>query len=239
VRLFYPWADVRAIVSSDAADDLAALSGLPRSLIEVVNNPLDLPNEAASADCDSIWGDATERVITVGTLKQQKNHALLLAAFARLLKRRPSARLVILGEGELRTQLEALSVKLGIADRITMAGFVLDPSPYYASAHVFVLSSDYEGFGNVLVEALHAGLRVVSTDCPCGPAEILENGRYGSLVPCGDVEALSRAMDEQFGTSVDAQRLKDRARQLSGAGAIERYREMLLGPALGHPQETA
>src|SRR4030095_8305393 len=100
------------------------------------------------------------RVISVGTLKPQKNHALLLRAFADL-HRRNRANLMIVGEGELRPMLERMIGELDIEDSVSMPGFVLDPMPYYASANLFVLSSDFEGFANVLVEAMAAGLPVV------------------------------------------------------------------------------
>lgn len=91
-----------------------------------------------------------------------------------------------------------------------------DPFPYLQSADLFVLSSDHEEFGNVLVEALYAGLRVVSTDCPGGPRDILAGGAFGRLVPCGDAEAMAKAMAAALNDPVDAERQRERDRQLSG-----------------------
>ena len=127
--------------------------------------------------------------------KHQKNHALLLRAFALL--ERPDARLMLLGNGELEPDLRRLAAELGIADRVIFAGFHPDPTPFYRTADLFVLSSDYEGFGNVIVEALACGTPVVSTDCPSGPAEILADGEFGALVPVGDAQALARAIDRR------------------------------------------
>jgi glycosyltransferase involved in cell wall biosynthesis len=228
-RLLYPLADVRALVSSGAADDLARLSGIRRESIEVVYNPLQLGHMSGTSEAvEALWGDVGERILSVGTLKEQKNHALLLDAFALLLRKRPSARLMIVGEGPLRPELEAHAVSLGIAERIVMPGFTIDPQPYYASAHLFVLSSDYEGFGNVIVEALNAGVPVVSTDCPSGPREILGNGRYGKLVSCGDAEALSEAMDQALTEPIEPKLLRQRTMQISGPATLERYSELML-----------
>jgi glycosyltransferase involved in cell wall biosynthesis len=228
-KLLYPMADVRALVSSDAADDLARLSGIDRGSIEVVYNPLELEEDGAIREAiDVFWGDASERILTVGSLKKEKNHALLLRAFALLGQERPTARLMIVGEGFLRSSLVALTNELRIEDRVSMPGFVIDPRPIYASADLFVLSSDFEGLPVVLIEALHAGLRIVSTDCLSGPREILDDGRYGALVPCGDAVALSAAIDKALLSDVDGNMLRRRAEELAGAAAIERYSELML-----------
>ena len=193
-RWLYPLADHRVVVSARAAGDLAALSRLARERFEVIHNPISPPTLLATTpEVERLWGDGEPRIITVGALKEEKNQALLLRAFARL-SGHPEARLMILGEGPLRAGLERLAAKLGIADRVRMPGFSVDPWPCLASADLFVLSSDHEGFGLVLAEAMHAGLRVVSTDCEGGPREILDGGRYGKLIPTGDVAGLAEAM---------------------------------------------
>jgi glycosyltransferase involved in cell wall biosynthesis len=116
-----------------------------------------------------------------------------LASFARLRAHCP-ARLLILGEGEERSALEALTRKLGVSEDVALPGFVENPYPYLRQSALFVLSSAWEGLPTVLIEALALGAPIVSTDCPSGPAEILSNGRYGFLVPVGDVEAMADAM---------------------------------------------
>jgi len=123
--------------------------------------------------------------------------------------------------------LRRLAAELGIANRVIFAGFHSDPSPFYATADLFVLSSNHEGFGNVIVEALSFGLPVVSTDCPSGPAEILENGRWGRLTPVGDAQALARAMDESLSTPVDRDALKRRAADFSPEIAARKYLDLL------------
>jgi glycosyltransferase involved in cell wall biosynthesis len=226
IALFYPLADARIAVSEGVAKDLAMLGGLERNSITVLNNPVALPSRHdGSREID--WGGEGLRILAVGCLIPVKNYSLLLRSFAQLTRSRP-ARLVILGEGQERGQLESLAAKLGIADRVTMPGATTDLSPYYASADVFVLSSHNEGFGNVLVEAMHHGLTVVSTDCPTGPREILEGGRYGYLTPSGDADGLAAAIDHACDHPFAPDVLEARAQALSGPHVIDKYLELLL-----------
>ena len=227
-RLLYPMADFRICCSAAAADDVSRLSGVPREKFEVIYNPISPPLMLEANDqARSLFAGANKRLINVGNLKGQKNQALLLRAFA--LCAHDDARLVIVGEGGLRQPLQALAAKLGIADRVEFPGFFLDPWPFYAAANLFVLSSDYEGYANVLAEALYAGLRVVSTDCVAGPREILDGGRYGALVPVGDVEALSRAIDAAFQIPPEPVQARQRALELSGPSQAGRYADLLIG----------
>ena len=231
IRSLYPLADARIVVAREAADDLAQLSGLPRPAFEVVYNPVGTPKSVGrSTGVDALWGGSGPRILNVGQMKTQKNQMLLLDAFARL---SPDARLIILGDGELRGELEAHAVKLGVAGQVTMPGFVVDLSPYYSSADVFVLSSDYEGYPLVLMEAMRSGLAIVSTDCMSGPAEILENGKFGRLAPCGDAERLAAAIAEALDAPKDPGRLKARAEELSGAHTADRYLELMSGEMVG------
>lgn len=228
-RWLYPRADVRILVSSGAADDLARLSGLERDSLTVVYNPVPpIPRPAASAEIEALWGESGARIITVGTLKPEKNHKLLISSFALLRQRRP-ARLMILGEGSLRPQLEAHAAREGVAEDVLLPGFARDPSPHMAAADLFVLSSDYEGFGNVLVEAMHLGLKIVTTDAPSGPAEIVANGRYGKLVPCDDEVALSEAMTAALDEAHNPEAQQARAEELSGPSIFDHYLELMLG----------
>tara|TARA_R110001599_G_scaffold70543_7_gene197702 strand:+ start:9401 stop:10558 length:1158 start_codon:yes stop_codon:yes gene_type:complete len=132
-------------------------------------------------------------LIACGRLVEQKDYPTLLHAFAKVLKSE-DVDLVILGEGKLRSELIGLAAQLGISKRVHFVGYVQDPMRYMVKADVFVLTSKWEGFGNVIVEALGAGLSVVSTDAPSGPAEILDDGRYGKLVPVGDQDAICAAI---------------------------------------------
>jgi glycosyltransferase involved in cell wall biosynthesis len=197
VRRSYPRADGIAAVSAGVADDLAEVIGLPRQRVQVINNPVIVPELATMLDqpCDHPWfeGDHPPVLLAVGRLSPQKDYDCMLRAFAAVRAQMP-CRLLILGEGPERARLEALAAELGVAADVDLAGWVGNPFPYMARSDLFVLSSRWEGLPTVLIEALYCGLRVVSTDCPSGPQEILDGGRYGALVPVGDHAALADAV---------------------------------------------
>lgn len=238
MRLAYPRLDALVTVSDGAADDLSLISGLPRERITTIYNPIvgaplkASPSEVFAKD----WAEGSHaKVLAVGTLKAIKDFSTLLHAFARLRQTR-DARLLLLGEGDERSRLEGLVATLGLGGFVTMPGFALDTRPYYAAADLFVLSSTGEGFGNVIVEALEQGTPVVSTDCPSGPREILEDGKYGTLVPVGDVDALAAAMDDALSREHDRDALKRRAQDFNVYKAADAYLELLLPGWRGSPQ---
>ena len=197
-RQFYPWADAIVAVSEGVASDLVDGIGIPREKVHVLYNPLVTAElrAMAQAPVEHEWfHDGTRPVILgVGRLSRQKDFATLLRAFGQLRARR-AARLVILGEGDERPQLQALVTELGLESDVWMPGFVDNPFKYMARAGVFVLSSAFEGSPGVLVQALACGAPVVATDCPSGPREILEGERWGRLVPVGDASAMSQALE--------------------------------------------
>jgi glycosyltransferase involved in cell wall biosynthesis len=225
----YRFADVAAAVSQGAAKDVARLALFSEDQVKVLHNPIPprpFPSAESLEQAEAIWGcPHGARILTVGNLKPVKNHPLLLRALAAL--QLPDARLMILGRGENETMLRSLAADLGIRDRVIFAGFHADPSLFYATADLFVLSSDYEGLPTVLIEALSFGVPIVSTDCPSGPAEILDNGRYGALVPVGDAEALARAMGVALHAYVDRDTLKHRALDFAPEIAARKYLELL------------
>lgn len=226
-RLAYPLADVRIGVSSGIADDLAKLSCLPRDTFTVIHNPAALGNVNMHAACPAELADRSGPVIlTVGTLKPVKRHDLLIQAFSRL-PRELGATLCIVGEGQMRAQLERQIEYLGLQGRVLLPGYAANPGPWYAHADVFVLASDYEGFGNVIVEAMEHGLPVVSTNCPYGPTEILDNGRYGRLVPVGDDKALADAIIAALNDTQTPAALQRRAADFSVEKIGARYLELL------------
>lgn len=231
MKWMQPRLDALLAVSSGAADDLERFAGLPVGSVRVQYNPVvatTLPADFSELSLDVSWlhGDQ-RRVIAVGSLKGAKDFPTLLRAFARL-REQVDARLLILGEGDERPALEALIREVGLENSVELPGFVANPAPFYACADLFVLSSNHEGFGNVIVEALEQGTPVVSTDCPSGPREILEDGRYGTLVPVGDVEALARAMEEKLARAHDHEALKRRAQDFSVEKAADAYLDLLL-----------
>lgn len=228
-RMAYPLADARVGVSGAIADDLAMLSRLPRTRFTVIHNPAATGRVPAAAACPAaLAGRRGPVILTVGTLKPVKRHDLLLQAFQQL-PPELRATLCIVGDGPMRAALERQVVDLNLQDRVLLPGFAADPSPWYAHADVFVLASDYEGFGNVLVEALEHGLPVVSTDCPGGPAEILANGRYGRLVPVGNAMALARAIKELLAEMPDPVVLQNRAADFSVEKIAARYLNLISG----------
>lgn len=227
---FFPWADGIVAVSRGAADDLARFAGLQRSSISVIYNPVvdtAKPPTSSLPVVPTGWCQGShQRVLAVGTLKTIKDYATLLEAFARL-RRTVDARLLILGEGECRAELEAQARRLGIEGGVFMPGFVADPAPYYQHAHLHVLSSTGEGLPTVLIEALAAGTPVVSTDCPSGPREILGDGQFGRLVPVSDAVALAVAMAESLATTHDRATLMGRAQHFSIDRAVDQYLALL------------
>lgn len=228
MRAFYRFAFARIGVSRGVAEEIARFSGLPRQAVRVVYNPVPPPLCSAEPGGDLWQGKPGKRILTVGRLKTAKNQSLLLEAFARYV-RDHEAVLAIVGVGPLAADLAAQAERLKIADKVLFPGFRLTPGDWYASADLFVLSSDYEGFGNVLVEALHCGLPVVSTDCPHGPVEVLGDGRWGRLVPVGDVAALAAAMADALAAPVDAGAQRARAAEFSVERAVEGYWQAMLG----------
>lgn len=227
MRVAYSHADRVVAVSHGAADDLAAMIGLRRSEINVVYNPVysDALVRKAHEPVDHPWFDSEQPpvILAVGRLTPQKGFDVLLRAFA--LHRRTSRtpdRLLVLGDGPLRSELEALSVRLGVAESVQFAGFVANPLAYMRRSDLFVLSSRYEGLPGVLIEAMACGARVVSTDCPSGPREILENGRWGRLVPVEDAEALAQAIGDAL-ADPHAPDVVRRAAQFGHDQAIDAY----------------
>ncbi len=197
IERYYPLNDGIIAVSRGVADDMVQGLGLPEEKIHVVYNPVVTHNIDAMAGepVDHPWllERKTPVIMGAGRFTAQKDFPTLIRAFAKLRRTRP-CRLMILGQGKAQGQMEALAGDLGVFEDLALPGFVSNLYKYIAKAHLFVLSSAWEGFGNVLAEAMAVGLPVVSTDCPHGPREILEDGRYGPLTPVGDVDALARAM---------------------------------------------
>jgi glycosyltransferase involved in cell wall biosynthesis len=229
-RLFYRRTDGIIVVSRTAAEQLLRVTGLPPGLVTVIYNPIVTPALLAQAGMpvEHPWFQPSQPpvILSVGRLTRQKDQATLLRAFALLRQSRP-ARLVILGEGEERGNLERLSHQLEIQDEVSLPGFANNPFAYMAQARVFVLPSRWEGFANVLVEALACGAPVVSTDCPSGPAEILENGRFGRLAPVGDPVALAAAILQSMETPGSAEIGKTRAMDFALDHITRQYLEVL------------
>jgi glycosyltransferase involved in cell wall biosynthesis len=225
-HLLYRHAD--AIVCQTSAS-MSAIPRGARSRISVIGNPVaHFPWRPASA------GGAS-RLVAVGRLTEQKGFDILIEAFARIAMRHPEWSLEIWGEGPNRAALEALIDTLGLADRIRLPGLSAMPGKWIERASAFVLSSRYEGFPNVLAEAMAAGLPVVATDCAFGPAELISSEVDGLLVASEDAVCLAGALDRMLGDPLLRDRTGTRARQVVerfGADKIARQWDTLLERAL-------
>lgn len=230
IRWLYPHIERIVAVSQGVADDTAKIARLPREAITVIRNPVITPELAAQAaePCPHPWlqGDGVPVILAAGRLERQKDFPTLIRAFAQLRAWRP-CRLVVLGEGKGRAGLEALVRELGLEGQVDLPGFQPNPYRFLARASLFVLSSAWEGSPNVLTEALALGVPAVSTDCPSGPAEILEGGRFGPLVPVGDVQALAAAMAETLDHPLSASVLRSAVSEYTQDCSARRYLDVL------------
>ena len=240
VPRLYRQANAIVAVSRAAARDLEQFAGLPAGAVHAIYNPVewDRIQRRMAEPVPHPWlqpGQIRPVILAIGRLTEQKDFATLLRAFAAV-RASTDARLLILGEGELREELQALAQSLGLGpDDVQMPGFVANPFAYMARAAVFVLSSRWEGLPGVLIQAMACGTPVVSTDCLSGPREILEDGRWGRLVPVGDVEALAQAIRAVL--SSPREQLPDvrqRARDFALDPAIDAYLA-----AMGLPPQAA
>ncbi len=229
-RVLFPKASRCIAVSEGVADSLSSVLRNPDQKLTTIYNPVlaheierlsaAVPNHPWFAD------EGPPIVLAAGRFTEVKDFPTLIKAFSRLSKERP-CRLIILGKGSRRPQLEELVRTLELQDRVSLPGWAENPYAFMARAALFVLSSRYEGLAMVLLEALACGCPCVSTDCPAGPAEILEGGKIGHLVPVGDEVALANAMRHTLDTPTDKEVLRSRAQMFSLDRAIASYEEVM------------
>jgi glycosyltransferase involved in cell wall biosynthesis len=220
-------------VSQGVAEDLVRTIGVPRDRLEVIYNPIveeELDSLAEEA-VDHPWFDeGVPVIVAAGRLVEQKDYPMLLEAF-RIVRARTPARLMILGDGELKGSLRRRAQELGVDADVAFLGFVENPYRYMKRCAVFVLSSRFEGFGNVIVEAMACSAPVVSTDCPSGPGEIISDGEDGFLVPVGDAGAMARVLQELLENPQLRVRIgkegKRRSRDFSVQAAVGRYQNVI------------
>lgn len=224
-RFLLPKADGVIAVSEGLADEVAEVARFDRGKIFVAYNPA-CPADPPQA---GVHEPVLQRpyIISVGRLVEQKGYPDLLEAYAKLCRSNDRFDLVVLGVGPLMEELTTLAASLGVADRVHFLGFRKDPSSYLAAASLFVMASRYEGFGNVLVEALAAGVPVVSTNCDFGPSEILSGGKFGTLVEVGDVDGIERAMQAMLDCPMPAETLRLRAMDFAPDAVTDRYLDIL------------
>ena len=211
MRLLYNKSDQVVVPSYGIKKDLIINFGVDEKKITVINNPCNIDyirGKSASCNCNAMEPFKKMTVITMGRLASQKGHWHLIRAFKKIADHMPEMELAILGEGPLEEYLKKLASNLNLEDRVRFLGFQSNPYPYLASSTVFVLPSLYEGFPNVLIEAMACGIPVLAADCYTGPREILapetdylmqtdniDYAEYGVLTPVCDGKKYSAAND--------------------------------------------
>lgn len=209
MRFLYPrvinFADDIVAVSEGVVLDFSKNLGVPSKKIKIINNPIVDSKlfQMAEEEITEPWfsNNGLPKILAVGRLTASKDFHTLISAFAMVRKNIPS-QLIILGEGEDRPNLVKLITNLGLQDEVCLPGFVKNPYKFMKKSNVFVVSSKHESFGNVLVEAMACGCQVISTDCPFGPREILEKGKWGRLFPVGDFNALVSVLIDTLSSNV-------------------------------------
>lgn len=215
IKLIYPLSTGIVGISDGVCQDLKSI--LPRSShvkIETIYNPVitdDFVEHTQLQDSVAFPENCTLKVITSGRLVPQKDYPTLIQAFSIYLESDPNAHMIILGTGPLEKQLKSYIQELNIEHNISFCGFVSKPLIYMKQADVFVITSLWEGFCNVIVEALYCGLDVVATDCPSGPSEILENGKFGQLCPVRQVDCIAKSLQAVSSRQVKLETQRARA----------------------------
>lgn len=227
MKILYPMAKKVIANSIDTAKDISNYIKITEEKIVVINNPL--VSERLYYLSQKPIGDhhfcRLDRplIISIGRLVTQKNFNFLIESFLIVKKRIPSANLIILGKGPLEYELKNLAIKLNLEDSVHFLGFIENPYNFLKASDVFVLSSLFEGFGNVLVEALSVGVPIVSTDCAGGPREILDNGLYGKLVPLGDKQFMADAIIDTINNKPKALQLLNRSKNYGIKSITDKY----------------
>lgn len=237
-RTLYARADAITAVSDGVRDDLVRELGLARERIRVVYNPIvtdEMEAQALEPVEDAWFREEVPVILGVGRLVEEKDFGTLIRAF-REVRYRLRSRLVILGEGPLRGELEGLVREVGLEEDVLLPGFDKNPFKFMSKCNAFVLSSRFEGLPGVLIQAMACGAPVIATDCPSGPSEIISPERDGVMVPVGDVEAMANAIERVLGDPVRAREMGARARvsaeRFRVDGVMERYTAALLGSEL-------
>ena len=228
LRRAYACADRIVTLTEGARRDLTKNFAVPDESISVMLTNAVVPPAAVNriAQWDGKAGREDDLIVCIGRLSPEKDQRTLVRAVSLLPASQPW-RLAIVGDGPERPALQALARDLGVADRIVFTGEVTDPFSFMVRARLAVCASIYEGLGNAIIEALACGTPVVSTDCPYGPSEILQGGRYGVLTPVGDAPAMAAAIADAMQTAPDRAALMARGLNYTAARAAERFLEII------------
>ncbi len=229
------FADYVVCVSNGVKEDLVSLTKINEDKVVTIYNPIindSIINRKMDEVTNKLFTDINQNckiVISVGRLVPQKGYDILLDAFSIVNDIIDASRLVIIGEGPERDGLEKKSKKLGIDSAVLFLGFDSDPIKYIKRSDLFVMSSRWEGFGNVLVEAMACGCQVVSTDCKSGPSEILDRGKFGLLAKPNDPDDLSRKIIQSLegGENISKELLISRSMDFSVSAAVDKYSALI------------
>lgn len=234
MRRIYRKMDLIIAVSEGVRRDTLKITHVPPARVVVIRNPVVTPEmkTLAGQPAPHPWLQDKKKpvIMGMGRLSKQKDFPTLLQSFARLRRDFPS-RLIIVGEGTERPRLEMLAQKLGITDCVLMPGFQANPYQWLARTDLFVLSSLWEGSPNVLTEALALGIPSVATRCPSGPDEILQNGRFGPLVPAGDADTMAEAMLQTLTAPLSADFLQSAVSEYQSQTSARHYLKALQSPS--------
>src|SRR3990170_8235762 len=233
MRLLYRRADRVVAVSQQLANDLVMQLDLPAQKVVAIPNPVpgeEIRRMSLVPVSHRFFSEGVPVLMAVGRLHSVKDYPTLVRAVADL-RERKDVRLIVLGEGPARSELEALVEALGMSEVVDFPGFISPPWPWMARADVLALSSRTEGWPNVLGEALALGVPVVATDCQTGPREILDNGRFGPLVQVGDFVAMSVAIEAMLDNPPDRAILRGRADEWSTEHVVESFLSILQAKA--------
>ena len=230
MRWLFPSVDLIITVSEGVIEDTIKVAGYPRERLVALSSPIVTPDvyRKGAEPIDHAWlNDPSIRVIMgAGRLTKEKDFATLIRAF-KIVRQQQDCKLVIIGEGPLRRDLERLVEELDLKEQVSMPGYAANPYAWMKKASIFVLSSAWEGSGNVLIEAMAMGVPAVSTDCPFGPSETLANGKYGILVPVGDPEAMAEAVLDTLSNPLSAGELQEAVAPFTVERSTKRYLEVL------------
>ena len=231
LRLLVPHASTIVTVSCALRTEFSQLIGVAENDIRVIYNPIvpKTPRRRVLLQTSKALTEPT--ILYVGRLARVKRVDVTLKAFQRLLQWK-DASLTIVGSGPLETSLKHLAYRLGIDQRCHFLGHLSNPLPMMAAADILILSSDYEGFGNVLVEAMSVGTQVIATDCPCGPREILADGHFGQLFKPGDHEEAAAKLNASLSGDfwIESHVLMARASEFSVKRSVEAYAGLFVRP---------
>ncbi|MBM7618392.1 glycosyltransferase involved in cell wall biosynthesis [Bacillus tianshenii] len=236
MRWLFPYASGYVAVSKCVAEESGEFLGIPSGNIDVIYNPV-IDNSITCNAMEAIshpWLDNNQffTIVSVGRIFEAKDYPTLLYAFSKVYSERTDARLIILGDGKtsIKKEMHEIIDRMKLQDVVDLYGFAPNPYTFIKRASLFVLTSRWEGFGNVLVEALHLGTPVVSTNCKCGPEEILKNGEFGKLVDVGDRNGLASAILQYMEHPVefDQNKVSDHLSQMEKSNVIRNYEKILV-----------